>query len=441
MHEFKELSIWLIYLDNENARHEPFDNEPAVIAHLVATEKVEELATDIATKGSLNPLDRLAVFPHPTARNAYVSAEGNRRICALKLLHDPEKAPNTALRKKFRLLSSKLDKAITKVECVEFESFQAAAPWVALRHDGYKNGSGTRQWDARSKVRFDRRAETNANPNRLADLLADYSLQRGLITREDHKSIPLTTLTRYLNNPVVRHAMGLTQANALEINVAQEEFDRVTKRFIKDAIAKKDVTSRTKRDEWIKYAEKLATEGVAPTTRLTNSVLLDAQTGSDAPRAKDKATKKDRNNPNPNTRSTVVPSSFKRSIKHKILKRVFDELRQGDADSFPFANAFLLRLTIELTVKIYCKKHRLGHVGELHVLLGKCAKSLDPTEKDKAFKPLRVMANSMDSPGSPDTLGNFVHGGAIPNRQTLVDIWDSHEFWIGSLLSDIRDAT
>jgi hypothetical protein len=235
--------------------------------------------------------------------------------------------------------------------------------------------------------------------------------------------------------------MGLTQASALEINVAQDEFDRVARRFINDAITKMDVTSRTNKEQWIKYAEKLAKDGIAPTARLSNSVQLDAQTGANVHQTKERTVKRDRNNANPNTRSSVVPSSFKRSIKHKILKRVFDELRQNDADSLPFASAFLLRLTVELTVKIYCKKHHLGHVGELHVLLGKCAKSLDPTGKDKAFKPLRVMANSMDSPGSPDTLGNFVHGGAIPNRQALVDIWDSHELWIGSLLSDIKDVT
>ena len=221
----------------------------------------------------------------------------------------------------------------------------------------------------------------------------------------------------------------------------QEEFDRAAKRFLKDSLVKKgDVNSRTKRDQWLAYAERLRKEGVAPSTRLQKAVELDVNTGADAPSAKAKAAKPDRNNANPNTRRTVVPSSFKRTIKHNVLKRVFDELRINDAGEFPFAGAFLLRLTIELTAKLYCKKHRLGHVGELHALLGKCAAKLDPSGKDKAFKPLRVMANTKDSPGSPDTLGNLVHGGAISTRQVLIDIWDSHEFWIGLLLADIKDT-
>ena len=205
MHIFKEIPIRSIYLDNENARHDLIDNEPALIAHLLAKEKVEELSADIAKRGSLNPLDRLAVFPHPTAKHSYMSAEGNRRICALKLLHDPEKAPTAELRKRFRFLAAKLDTPITKVDCVEFPNFKESSPWVSLRHEGFKDGTGTRQWDARSKVRFDRRSETHANPNRLADLLTDYGLKRGLIDKTEHGEVPLTTLTRYLNNPVFRH--------------------------------------------------------------------------------------------------------------------------------------------------------------------------------------------------------------------------------------------
>ena len=100
-HQFLEIRIQKIYLDNNNPRHDPIDNEPSLIAHLVAHEQVKSLAEDIVRQGMMNPLDRLAVIPHLSAKGAFVVAEGNRRLCALKLLHDPDKAQNEVTRKLF----------------------------------------------------------------------------------------------------------------------------------------------------------------------------------------------------------------------------------------------------------------------------------------------------------------------------------------------------
>src|SRR5688500_8905980 len=96
-----------VYLDNVNPRHDPIDNEREIIAHLLAREYVKPLARDIAERGSLSPLERLAVIPHPSVRDAYISVEGNRRVCALKLLADPEKAPDESDRRYFRQQAAK----------------------------------------------------------------------------------------------------------------------------------------------------------------------------------------------------------------------------------------------------------------------------------------------------------------------------------------------
>ena len=64
---------------------------------LLGKEKVRKLAEDIATKG-ISPLDRLGVTAHPKVNDSYVAVEGNRRLCALKLLADPEKAPTELMR-------------------------------------------------------------------------------------------------------------------------------------------------------------------------------------------------------------------------------------------------------------------------------------------------------------------------------------------------------
>ena len=84
----KEVDLGRIYLDNNNPRHDPINNEAEIISHLIANEGVKPLARHIAKAGRTSPLERIAVVAHPKVKGAYVAAEGNRRVCAIKLLAD-----------------------------------------------------------------------------------------------------------------------------------------------------------------------------------------------------------------------------------------------------------------------------------------------------------------------------------------------------------------
>ena len=68
-------------------------------------EQILPLAEDICDRG-LSPLERLAAIPHPTLDGHFVMVEGNRRLCSLKLLRDPAKAP-VADRKAFKKLAER----------------------------------------------------------------------------------------------------------------------------------------------------------------------------------------------------------------------------------------------------------------------------------------------------------------------------------------------
>ena len=81
-----------IYLDLNNPRHDPLDSEQDAIAHLVANSNIKVLAKHISEIGSTSPLELMALVPNPKVKNGYITAEGNRRLCALKLLNDPDKA-------------------------------------------------------------------------------------------------------------------------------------------------------------------------------------------------------------------------------------------------------------------------------------------------------------------------------------------------------------
>lgn len=416
-----------IYLDNENPRHPPIESEGEIISKLFSAEKVKGLAEDIVRHG-VSPLDRMGVIPHPKVSGAYIAVEGNRRLCALKLLHDPEKAPTESGRKAFRLLKSSLNAPIKEVEVVVFPSREAARHWMRLRHEGELKGAGTKSWKAPQITRFNAGGDKVDNPNVLAHELLAYALNRKLITQDDHDQTKITTLTRFLNGPVFRNTLAITSHRQLETDAHQEEFDRCIERFLRDArTPSSDVHSRTTIQDRERYARHLMKEGIAPIARTSNPVRLHPQSGKmDAP--KDGSGQSE--NRSPDKRRHVIPSDFRCVIKDRVHKRIYDELKHIDTEEHTFASAYLLRAFIELTTRAFCNKYKVAHPKpDLHLWIGNAADHL-LTEgvNAKKLKALRVMANQRDSGYSPESLGAAVHGGGlIPTRTDLNRYWDSME--------------
>lgn len=194
MTTYKSVAISRIYLGPANPRHDPINNEREIIAHLLKTEDIRPLAKSISQMGSTSPIELLALAPHPTAKNRFNTAEGNRRICALKLLSDPDKAPNEKEKKYFRALQSDLKKPIRSVMSVIFNDMAATRPWVSLRHEGEQGGVGTKAWNTRQSTRFNVLGD-GRNPNAQALQLVDYATGKRLLAPAELSQLSLTTLT------------------------------------------------------------------------------------------------------------------------------------------------------------------------------------------------------------------------------------------------------
>ncbi|MBA5636164.1 hypothetical protein H3H37_03780 [Duganella sp. LX20W] len=428
MMETKEVRVTNIYMDRENPRHEPMDGDPEMIAYLLQHEGVRALAKDIATKGSLSPLDMMALVPHPKIKGSFIPAEGNRRVCALKLLEDPERAPTETDKKYFRSLRDMMPKPIKLVEARVFKSKADARPWISIRHEGEQGGVGTKKWNAEQKARFNMEGSERANPNAQAAQLLEYAVEGGLITDDEKANIAVTTLTRYLTNPVFRDTVGLQNSRDLNITVPQDEFDRAVTRFLRDAGDKDSgvVSSRSSAEERKAYADKLRKDGDAPTTRgLPATPAAAANVGNKAT----SSSKPQRNNRGREHDKTVIPASFKAHIsKDLVLKKIYDELRTLDANDFAFSAAYLLRALIEQTCVLYLKQESKGKAlpKDLHLKVDAVEKLLEAEGvDDRIRKNLRVMVSKIDSAGSPDTLGHFVHGGAIPSKHDVFRTWDN----------------
>ncbi len=436
----REVSLRKMFLDNENARHDPISNEPEIIALLIERLQVKALAADIAAEDATSPLDRIGVFPHPLVKDAYVVAEGNRRVCALKLLSDPDKAPE-GHRTYFRDMAAKMPGRPDLIEVVMFKDRADSRRWIELRHEGPQGGVGTVAWDPRAKVRHNSGAAKPKNPNIQAAALINYALTRRLITQKQYDDINITTITRFLTNPVFRDALGLVNHKDTSIIVEQQDFDQGIRRFLRDSLDgdSTGVNSRTDAGARKSYAHRLRRD--IPMARLSSPAKLDPATGK-AAYAKGTAanTSKRPRHHNPDRRNRVIDEPIAVKIKNKALIRIYNELREINCQEHAFAASFLLRAMIELPIKLYCRQNGIGTAQDLTTLIPKVHDKLvaGKVATEKELKPLRVMGSDKHGPCSPDTLGSFVHGGSIPTGAYLNRSWDSIEDSIVLILGQLK---
>jgi hypothetical protein len=257
-----------IFLSLDNPRHVPLATEDEVIEYLCDKEDVWPLARDIANHG-LNPMERFALVPVAGQKGAYTMAEGNRRLCALKLLADPDRAP-ARLRKGFEGLAKRWT-PIKTVSAVAFDNNDDVRLWLERIHNGPQGGIGRKPWNADQQQRF-----SGSSKNRIALKFLDYAVGEGMLTEEQRKG-KLTTVQRFLGIDVFREAMGLDQSNPEELarTRPKPEFDAIAKRFVRDLLEGKDVNSRMNKREVIEYSRPLSSLPGVTATRIEAEPLAE----------------------------------------------------------------------------------------------------------------------------------------------------------------------
>lgn len=138
----KHLKLW-----GDNPRFE--NNDPKRIEDFVTNMLVLDtdkdnflnLTQSIVEKGFI-PADPIVVWKD-TTKNSYFVAEGNRRIAALKLLLEPQKAPKS-IRNNITSYSEKINKEIIqKIPVAIAPSFEDTLWYINQRHtpsSNQKNG-------------------------------------------------------------------------------------------------------------------------------------------------------------------------------------------------------------------------------------------------------------------------------------------------------------
>lgn len=472
-----DVSLHRLHLDPQNPRHDPLEDEEEIIAQLYKDEQVLGLAKDIVAKGTLSPLDRTGVIEMEDNPGHYIVVEGNRRACALKLLHDPHKAPNADARIALEALAQRFE-VPSSLSVVVFTDRHAARPWIGLRHLGAQDGAGTRNWDSPQKSRY---AETES-PNQLALALLDRAENSGWIDAKQREQLAITTLTRYLTSPLVRAALGLGNHRELQYTHEASEVEAALRQFLADAAPCADgsrplVNSRSKKLEREAYARGLSVRGIAPRTLLPfpsqppnpselvnphepNKLTpppdigippihpkpgsLPPHSGPVEPTQPSEPGKltqptRPRGKQHPDDRMYLVPTSFVINHRDKSLLRLRQEFRSTPIDDHEFAVNYLLRAFIERVLVLYAK-HRRVHQPKMtdQKLVQVCTEELS---KDGAspsdLKAMRVAMSDENAAHSLHTLGAAVHTGLVPTRKSLIAAWDNWETALKLMLAQI----
>lgn len=246
-----KISITKLLVNPENPRFEPVKNQTDAIDLMIskAGTNVFNLAKDIAQHG-LNPSKSLMVIPSEGGQ--FLPLEGNRRVVALKLLHNPEQTTDQRISDKFKELRREFGSQIPgEVDCVVFPDKESAFRWVNLEHTGRNKGVGVLSWDSTQRQRFIAQY-AGKKPARSVQLF-DFADENKLI----RDKVDATTLNRLTSTPLVREHIGIAFPDgllSLEKSKVQvvKNLRKVFSEMSKDSFKVGDVYTSDKAKTWIK---------------------------------------------------------------------------------------------------------------------------------------------------------------------------------------------
>lgn len=241
-----------IHLYEHNPRHGEITDPEEIIEYLLEDEQVYELAKSIA-EHSTNPLELLGVVditPKGAKEPLYEVWEGNRRVCAVMLLNDPDLAP-PKWRKRFRKLSDDIE-PIEAIEGRSFDDHDELRFWMRNIHNGMQDGRGRKDWGPDEQHR-----DNPSRKNAIAFQLLEFAEDNGLITRSDRKG-KLTTLQRFVEKPTMRDVFGVDDSDPEGVQFLRNSQDlEALIAVLVDDLHSGKINSRANDEDIAKYASEI----------------------------------------------------------------------------------------------------------------------------------------------------------------------------------------
>lgn len=477
MAEFKVIAVGDLLLDVRNPRFPTVkENQVHAIQGMVEAQggKILALAEDIQKFG-LNPSESFIVVQD--SDSGYIVLEGNRRLCAIRLLENPLISINKYSPKNrgilLNLSASYIMKPVDSVFCVVFEDSFSADHWIQLRHQGESGGAGIVKWGAAESSRYGERFGKKEVHMQIIDLL----VEKGLISTEQQLKIPVTSFRRIVEQRYIRDTLGYdfhngfidqNEFSSLALNVLQiaalelANGEKVTgdiytkdlrAGYINGIIARlqpgeeeataaaskdSDATSSAEKSASNNDSTKESNEQADETTSYEKQD--DQQANRDSAQAGDSTTanRKSTATEAKGAKSTAasaktskdinrnyLPSlGVKLSIEHKRISKIFNELKDLELDKYPNAVSVLFRVFVELSIDAFIIKNSSRFPGKnpadgnykLHIKMVDVGQDLLNQGKIKEFEMRsvrQVAASDSYQPRTITTMNQHVHNLAV----------------------------
>ncbi len=466
-----QLRLW-----NENPRLNPDETHMTIVdftEDMISDENGKRHFFDLlkSLANEYIPADPIVVWQEKNQK--YYVAEGNRRVLALKLLNNPDKAPKS-IRAYVRRISENRKVQLEKINVCVAPTFEDAEWYINQRNSA---SSLQLQWSRIQQQRWVDKlykkygndietllAKTNMSQGelenyirnvRLIDLIKEPEI-RSVLTEDQYQNatshnFPITILERFFANKLVKEKWGI-EFDGLDIKVKNKTgFFTAYAELIRNIVDNQigiQIDTRTITSNLNTILEKL------PSVDLSGDNPYEINGNSSKEKKQDieefDSEKKQKvvlkGDPN---RNKLILNCYTLETTNYRLKGIFNELKRLSVQSYSNAVAASIRIFLDLAVlnwlqaegkvpelqkKHDCNlrdialKHRLTFVGE----------SLSNHNK-KASSIISKLLNSSNE-YSLDVLNGYQHSNdsCYLNKQFIVCFWD-FLFPLFEILLDIKE--
>lgn len=184
--------------------------------------QLQALAKDIAE-------NELSIEPIVVAKDEggnWIVKDGNRRVAALKMLNNPNAAPES-MRKQFERLASRAKNVPNVLECHTTHDKHALGKYLLRKHLGSGAGEGQLQWSALEQAIFEYSLDFDGQYTEAYRLLL-FAESLGIKYSHD---FPISTLTRLINEERLKK-IGIESLQSDPVTICQSN-DVVRRRLQK----------------------------------------------------------------------------------------------------------------------------------------------------------------------------------------------------------------
>ncbi|MFJ9881101.1 hypothetical protein ACIQRN_16395 [[Kitasatospora] papulosa] len=386
------------------------------IAALLAKDdhKLLRLARDICQHG-INPSD-LTIVLIDGGQN--VVLEGNRRVAALKLLHNPALAPTEKLSKQFAAIG-KGGEFPRRLTCVVAESRIQAEHWIRLKHTGENGGVGVLKWSSGEISRFSGRSTPTEKARLFIEAVNDWFPDDSslLSDAQSVRDARITNLGRMIADPAVRNRLGISfDGDVVLRSYPADKLRPILIRLFHDLagpVSVDQIKNKRQREDYLERVEgelpKLADRLEEPQKY---SKFADAESvggNGEAPEAPSDTPPK----PERRKRADFEKKLFQGvTLRHVSLRTsdVVEEAKRIKIDEMPNVAAVMVRAVVDIVVTEVANK--LGWKRNQDTLKGRIGAVLnqvDPKKDDPLLANAWRFSQEDDGALILKSLHSFVH--------------------------------